>query len=312
MSNSSSKPRIREILEGAIGNITGEIVLIVLGVAGGIGGIVTLSWIPIFAVLFIATLAGLWYKFDPSFQRLFHQRLFKIRHAVSGHSVISSKWNLIANEAVHDIAKQNNLSPQYRKTQQRIILINGERHLEILLDYQLGGLKWLILVDGNGHILDSHGGYAAISGKCDKCNSKVLIRYWDQGNGNYSAEPETTCRRCRNKMNWSVKNMSQSQTMDVRVISKQEPKTKSEKGKVYIEVLFTVKNFGQATQVSPELSYSVATQGTRGFVTRVERKKLKPIFIPAGKTKPIRFTNEFPSGTVINTKNPDVLINNTK
>ena len=71
--NNPLKPRLREIAEGALGNIIGAIALAILGIAGG----VTIGWLPTFFVILLLS-GGLitWYKLDPSFQRLLHQRLF--------------------------------------------------------------------------------------------------------------------------------------------------------------------------------------------------------------------------------------------
>lgn len=299
------KPRLREITEGALGNIIGAIAVTILGVAGGI----TIGWIPTFIVLLVLS-GGLivWYRLDPSFQRLFHQRLFKLRHAISAESVILSRWNLIAEEVVSTIARQNNLDRKYLQTErQKTLSINGQEYLELVLDYKLRDAKWLVLANNNGVMVDTYGGFRSVAGECDNCNASILVRYGQGKNGQVVAEPQTTCRRCKKSMTRRVINLDHNADVDVKLQRINNVDTKFKGGKVCVYVEYTVRNYGSTAKVSPKVYLKTAKIKDGKHVQYIAQTKLKSFEIPSFSEITREFTWELSYETIVLTKEVDFI-----
>jgi hypothetical protein len=72
--------RLREIVEGALGEIIGALVLAALGVISG----VSIGWAPTLIVFgLVVAVLFVWYKSDPSLQRFVRRRIATIKWAIS-------------------------------------------------------------------------------------------------------------------------------------------------------------------------------------------------------------------------------------
>ena len=98
--------RLREVVEGALGEIIGALALAVLGLASG----ATIGWTPTLIVFgLIAVILFVWYKVDPSLQKFVRWRIATIQRAISSEMDVLPKWNIIANNALSDVARESNV-----------------------------------------------------------------------------------------------------------------------------------------------------------------------------------------------------------
>lgn len=306
MKNNQHKPRFREIVEGAAGNVIGAILLAILGVATG--GF-TIGWFPTFLVSG-ALIGGfsLWYKFDPSLQGLIRQRFFKIKHAISSQSIVMARWNLITEETIGYIVRRNNLTRNLVSVEQsRISKINNQEHLELVLNYP-NGIKYLSLTDNNGAIIDTYGGFKSLSGECKKCNAIILVKYVEQPGGKSVAEPTTICRRCKHQMNLSVVDFGRQVAFNVKIKSIDKHDIEIKDGKVYLHIEFTMQNFGQTTQVCPRLEIKVAVKEGVNHIEKTVQKDLLPIEIQGLSEKVKSVDVTFSITTVILTRKDEWLL----
>lgn len=299
MPDNSSKPRFREIIEGVLGNVIGAIILAVLGIAGGI----TIGWFPTFIILLIVVgIFAVWYKFDPALQRLISQRLFKIRHAISGESVVLSRWNLIANETISDISKQNNLTRGFLAIEhRRNTNFRGKEYLELVVRYQISGARWLAVVDSNGNIVDMYGNVQAKISECNSCGSTILVLYWKLKDGTFKTEPQTTCRRCKNVMTFTY--FSPEQDIDiassVSVKDIKKPTAQVKNGTLSVTIEFTIENYGRQRDVCPKIQLVVALLDGGKFVESSMSVNLKKITLLPNISQPISYKWDFPISTII-------------
>ncbi len=297
--NDSSKPRIREITEGALATIIATLILAFLGITGGV---ITIGWFPTFMLLILVG-GGfyLWYRNDKSLQRLINQRFFKIKHAISSESVVLPRWNLIVEEVLPQIAKQSNLSRDFLQLQhRRNIYFRGREYLEMVLDYRNGYTKWLAVIDNNGNIINLHGGFTAVVGECDNCGASILVKYGQDKSGKLVSEQITTCRLCNNKMNLSVVDLAEQTNINSGVVLKNKKiSTFLKDGNVWAHIEFKVQNFGQSLKISPHLELKIASLQNGSYVESIEKIDLQPILIEGAGIKPISFDWPFPLSTII-------------
>jgi hypothetical protein len=300
MSNNQNKPRFREIVEGATGNVIGAIILAILGFATG--GL-TIGWLPTLVVSgMVVGIFFLWYRYDPSLQGLIRQRFFKIKHAVTSQSVVMSRWNLITEETINHIVRQNKLIRDHVNIEQsRIIKFNNQDHLELVLSY-LSDIKYLSLTNSSGTIIDSYGGFKAISATCENCNAAIIVKYVKGKNGKPAAEPVTICRRCNTQMKLSVIDLSQQSEFNIKIKSIDKHNIEIKDGHVCLYIEFTIQNLGQATQVRPHLELKIAVKEGVGHVERIAQKDLSPIEIQGYSQKVKSLEWIFPITTVILTQ----------
>ena len=305
MNSNQHKPRFREIVEGALGNVIGAILLAILGfTTGGF----TIGWFPTFIIFAIAIgIFSLWYRFDPNLQGLIRQRFWKIKHAVSSQNLVMSRWNLITEETIVHIARQNNLSRERLSIEQsRIVKFNGQDHLElVLIDWNQN--KWLSLTNNNGTVVDLYGGFKAASGICENCGAAIIVKYGVGKNGKYMSESLTTCRRCKNQMNLSVVALNQQADINVRVKTINKVNVQVRDGKVWVHIEFVIENSGQMTRVCPELELKIAALIKGSYAEKIARQKLSPIEVNSYSTKTKEFDWGFPLGTIILTKKTNYL-----
>lgn len=293
------KPRLREIIEGALGNVIGAVLLAVIGfTAGG----VTIGWFPTFVIFIIVIgVFVLWYRFDPNLRSLIRQRIFKIKHAVSSQSVVMSRWNLITEETILLVARQNNLIRGHLQVEQsRIIKFLGQDHLELVLDYN--NKKWLVLASNNGTVVDLYGGFRALSGKCERCDSSILVKYGAGKNGKFAAESLTTCRRCKHRMTLSVVEFGQKSDFNVKVKSINKHDIETRDGNVWVHIEFTIQNFSQTVMVRPHLELKIATLKNGGLIEQIARQDLSPIEIQSYSERIKTLDWKFPPSTLILTQ----------
>lgn len=297
MPQSSSSPRFREIIEGALGNVIAAIILAVLGIAGGI----TIGWFPTFIILLIVVgVFTIWYKFDPSLQRLISQRLFKIRHAISGESVVLSRWNLIAHETISDIANQNNLMREFLNVEhRRNVNFKGKEYLELVIRYQISGTRWLAVVDNNGNVVDLYGNVEALVSECNNCGSTILVRYWKLRNGDIKTEPQTTCRRCKKVMIFSYFDPEQITETEPTVKDIKKPTVQVKDGAVAVTIQFTIQNYGRQKDVCPKIQLLVALLEGGKFVEKLMSANLKKIALSSNIAQRVSYRWDFPLSTII-------------
>lgn len=300
MSN-QNKPRFREIIEGAAGNIIATALLTVLGFTTG--GFV-FGWLPTFIIFAIVIgVFSLWYKLDTNLQGLIRQRLFKIKHAVSGQSVVMSRWNLITEETINHIARRNNLTKKYISVEQsRVFRINNQNQdcLELVLNYT-NGVKYLSLTNSSGAIIDTYGGFKSLSSDCEKCHAIILVKYIDRIGGKSVAEPITVCRRCNHQMSLSVVDFDNLEKFNVKIKSIDKHDIEIKNGKVCLHVAYTIQNSGKATRVRPHIELKIAHKDGNNHKERVAKKDLEIAQVQSHSQITKTFNWEFPVTTVIQT-----------
>ncbi|MFZ5904700.1 MAG: hypothetical protein ACOYZ8_14230 [Chloroflexota bacterium] len=308
MDKNQYKPRFREIVENALGNVIGAILLVILGItAGGI----TIGWMPtfIFATVTIGGLA-LWYRFDPNLRGLIRQRFFKIRHAVSGQSVIMSRWNLITEETIAHIIRQNHLAREYlRLEQSRIIKFNSLDHLELILNY-VGDKKWLSLTNSTGTVVDLYGGFKAVAGECTNCGAAILVRYGMGKTGKYVSEPSTICRRCKHQMTLSVISFEEPAVSNISVKAINKVDVQPREGEVWVHIEFAIENTGETTRICPNMELKIATLKNGNYIDHIAHQRLSPIVVTGHSTMTKSFDWKFPFGTIILVQKPNYLVIN--
>lgn len=292
-----NKPRFREIIEGAAGNITATIILAILGITTG--GVV-IGWFPTFIIFTIVIgVFSLWYRFDPNLQGLIRQRFFKMRHAISGHSIVMSRWNLITEETINYVVRQNKLiRDKVTVEQSRIFKINSQDHLELVINY-VDNIKYLSLTNSVGTVLDTYGGFKAVAGECKNCNALILVRYVDGKDGKPLSELSTTCRRCRFEMSLSVVSFDQQMDFYVKIKSIDKNIIEVKDGKLNLHIEFTMQNLGKTTQVRPHLELKISVKQGVKWVDRIAKKDLSPIEIQSNSQKTKSLDWIFPITTVI-------------
>jgi hypothetical protein len=256
-------------------------------------------------LLIVIGIFAVWYKFDPALQRLISQRLFKIQHAISGESVILSRWNLIANETIADIAKQNNLRREYLNVEHRRNMnFSGKEYLELVIKYQVDGARWLSVVDNNGNIVDLYGNVQALVNECNNCGSTVLVRYWKLKSGDVKTEPQTVCRRCKNIMTFSYFNAGQDIETAISVKDIKKPQIQIKDSVVSVTIEFTIQNYGRQKDICPKIQLLVALLDSGKFVERLMSVNLKKITLLPNSAQPISYRWDFPLSTIVLSDKP--------
>jgi|YNPBryantNP2012_1023418.scaffolds.fasta_scaffold28975_1 DNA-directed RNA polymerase subunit RPC12/RpoP len=251
--------RLREVIEGALGEIIGTLVLAVLGIASG----VTIGWTPTLIVFsLIAVILFVWYKVDPSLQRFVKLRIATIKRAISSETDVLPKWNIIANNALSDVARENNVDKHFLSiSHRRLIRQDNQEYLEMVLEW-LGGFKWYLLLDSNGNVVDQYGGWPAIVEECPRCHSPTLRRFIQDDKGKVSyIEPYIRCRRCGQRIVLADKTEATSPKVlpDTNVILKEvrEPIVKVTADGVTVKIEFVIENKGQAGKICPYVEFQV-------------------------------------------------------
>jgi hypothetical protein len=254
--SSNSKIRSREVAESALGQIIGGVVLAFIGLAGG----VTLGWIP--AIIIVIVAVTIWYKIDPGLQRLVQRRATVFRQAMTSDLDTLPKWNVIANNALADVARENKLNRDYLQIAHRHILDeHGQQRLEMVLSY-FTEMKWYLLVDSAGNIIDQYGGWAADVLECPNCQSPTLVSYQKDSRGEIvNWKREVTCRRCENSFQVTRADTVQSDKVlaetDVVVKEVKEAKVSVTSEGVFVDVEFLIENRGRAGKVCPYVEISI-------------------------------------------------------
>lgn len=256
---SSHRIRLREVVEGALGEIIGALVSAAFGVIGG----VTIGWAPTLIVFgLVVAILFVWYKSDPSLQRFVRRRIATIQRAISSEMDELPKWNIIANSTLSDVARENNVDKKYLSIiHRRLISRDNREYLELVLEW-LGGFKWYVLVDSTGNVVDQYGGWPAIMEECPRCGSPVLRRFNKDDKGKITyIDPDVRCRRCKQRIVLAddTKASPPKVLPDTTVILKEvrEPTVKITPDGVVVKIEFVIENKGRAGRICPYVEFQV-------------------------------------------------------
>jgi len=251
--------RLREVVEGALGEIIGALVLAALGVVSG----VTIGWIPTLIVLgLVAAVVFTWYKADPSLQRLVRRRIAAIRLAVSSEADVLPRWNIIAENALSEVARENNiiLKEYLSISHRRLVRRDNQEYLQMVLEW-LGGFKWYLLLDSTGNIVDQYGGWPAIIDECPRCHSPVLRRFSKDDKGKITyIEPDIRCRWCKQRIVLEDEVVVPPRALPETIVvlkEVKEPVVKVTSNSVTVRIEFVIENKGRAGRVCPYIEFKV-------------------------------------------------------
>ncbi len=300
--------RVREVVEGALGEIIGALVLAVLGVASG----VTLGWTLTLIVFgLIAAVLFVWYKVDPSLQEFVRRRIATIQRAISSEMDVLPKWNIIANNALSDVARESNVDKHYLSiSHRRLIRRDNQEYLEMVLEW-LEGFKWYLLLDSTGNVVDQYGGWPAIIEECSRCHSPVLRRFSKDDKGKVSyIEPDIRCRRCGQRIVLASETEAASPKIlpDTAVVLKEvrEPTVKVTSDGVAVKIEFVIENKGRAGRICPYVEFQVVDlqKGVNSGPQKIRSKESWVVEVSALSTYTLSSEWTFPTSIVPLVKPP--------